>query len=310
MRAIAWSSTWSRTSTRSSTSEPAPGLGERAGPAARIGGLIRLTHPFPCLLDGLVVAAVAVVAGADPVTALRLGVAMTALQASIGALNDIVDAPRDEGRKHGKPIPTGLVSQGLARAVAVAAAGLGVGLSAPSGAATLGLAVVVLAIGYGYDLRLKGTVWSWFPFAIGIPLLPVFGWLGTTGGLPGSFALLLPVAIIAGAALAVANARADAERDAAAGVESVATRLGLERAWAINAILLAVVVGLAVVTLLARATPMVVLLGAASAGLIIGLGVARGRGADSAGRERAWELEAVGVGFLAAAWLAGATLGQ
>jgi len=37
---------------------------------------------------------------------------------------------------------------------------------------------------------------------------------------------------------------------------------------------------------------------------------ARGRNADSAGRERAWQLEAVGVGFLAAAWLAGMTLGQ
>jgi hypothetical protein len=34
------------------------------------------------------------------------------------------------------------------------------------------------------------------------------------------------------------------------------------------------------------------------------------RDADSAGRERAWEVEAIGVGLLAAAWLAGTTLGQ
>ena len=162
-----------------------------------------------------------------PVTALRLGVAMTALQASIGALNDVVDAPRDRGLKPAKPIPAGLVSPRAAWVVVAVAAGLGVGLSIPSGAATVGLAIVVLAIGYGYDLVFKGTAWSWFPFAIGIPLLPVFGWLGTTGGLPDSFAILLPVAVIAGAALAIANARADAERDAAAGVVSVATRLGL-----------------------------------------------------------------------------------
>ena len=87
---------------------------------ARFGGLIRLTHPFPCALDGLVVAVVALLAGADPPTAARLGVAMTALQASIGALNDLVDAPRDAGHKPAKPIPTGLVSPPMARAIVVA----------------------------------------------------------------------------------------------------------------------------------------------------------------------------------------------
>ncbi len=49
---------------------------------------------------------------------------------------------------------------------------------------------------------------------------------------------------------------------------------------------------------------------AVGAGMVVGLGVAIGRRADSARRERAWELEAVGVGLLAAAWLAGTTLGQ
>jgi len=49
---------------------------------------------------------------------------------------------------------------------------------------------------------------------------------------------------------------------------------------------------------------------ALGAALVIGIGVVLGRHADSDGRERAWELEAVGVGVLAAAWLAGTTLGQ
>lgn len=254
--------------------------------------------------------AVAVVAGADAATAFRLGAAMTALQASIGALNDIVDAPRDAGRKPGKPIPAGLVPLGLAWAVVALAAGLGLVSSAPSGIATVGLAVVILAIGYGYDLVFKGTVWSWLPFAIGIPLLPVYGWLGTTGGVPASFAILLPVAVLAGAALAIANARADAERDAATGVDSVATRLGLERSWAVHAGLLAVVVAAAIATLGAASIEPAALLGAVGAGLVIGLGVTLGHRADSVRRERAWELEAVGVALLAAVWLAGTTLGQ
>jgi 4-hydroxybenzoate polyprenyltransferase len=234
---------------------------------------------------------------------------MTALQASIGALNDIVDAPRDRGIKPAKPIPAGLVSDRSAWIVVVVAAALGVALSAPSGLATFWLAVVVLAIGYGYDVVLKGTVWSWLPFAVGIPLLPVYGWLGTTGGLPDSFAILLPAAVIAGAALAIANARADAERDLAAGIESAATRLGLERSWLVNAGLLAPVVLLALATLIGGSPSAVVALGALTAAMVIGLGVVVGRSPDSGRRERAWELEAVGVGLLAAAWLA-ASLGQ
>src|SRR5688572_15846991 len=83
------STTWSRTSTSSSTSDR---------PLARAAAFIRLVHPFPSLLDGVVVAAVAIAAGADSARALGLGLSMTALQVSIGALNDIHDAPDDAGR--------------------------------------------------------------------------------------------------------------------------------------------------------------------------------------------------------------------
>ena len=242
-------------------------------------------------------------------TAVRLGVAMTALQASIGALNDVVDAPRDAGRKSGKPIPAGLVSPDVARGMVVAGAIVCIALTLPSGPATVGLALVGLAIGYGYDLVLKGTAWSWLPFAVGIPLLPVFGWLGATGTLPASFAVLLPVAVVAGASLAIANASADAERDMAAGVDSVAVRLGLPRSWAINAGLLALVVGAAIATMIAGGASPPALAGATGACFLIGACVAIGHGGDSVRRERAWEFEAVGVGLLAAAWLAGAPLG-
>ena len=90
----------------------------------------------------------------------------------------------------------------------------------------------------------------------------------------------------------------------------VATRLGIERAWAVNAGLLGVVLVLAGATLIAQDAPPLAIFGALAAGVIIGIGVVVGRHADSAGRERAWELEAVGVGLLAAAWLASTTFGQ
>jgi 4-hydroxybenzoate polyprenyltransferase len=240
---------------------------------------------------------------------------MTSLQASIGSLNDLVDAPRDAGRKPAKPIPGGLVSRAAAQSAVAVAAVLGIALSVPAGWQTMALAIVVLGIGYAYDLGFKGTAWSWLPFAVGIPLLPVYGWLGAAGDLPGAFAILLPAAVLAGAGLAISNALADVERDTAAGTESVATRLGTGRAWAVQATLLTVVIGAAWLTLAVggpggRAVGgAAAAVGALVATVVIGAGIALARHADPARRERAWELEAIGVGLLAAAWLAGVPLG-
>jgi 4-hydroxybenzoate polyprenyltransferase len=276
--------------------------------AARLAGLVRLTHPFPSLLDGAVTAAFAILAGANPATTGRLAVAMVSLQAAIGALNDLVDAPRDAGRKPGKPIPAGLVSPGAARVVTVAAAALGVGLSLLSGPATTALALLILGVGALYDLRLKGTSWSWLPFAVGIPLLPVYAWLGAAGRLPSAFVVLIPAAALAGAALAIANALADVERDRAGGTESVATRLGPRQAWWAHAILHAAVVGLAMIGL--------AWLGGTGAGLLAVVGsaavVVAGSALSASGRaglrERGWELEAVGVGLMGVAWIAAVSL--
>lgn len=257
------------------------------------------------MLDGMATAVVALIAGADSSTAARLGLAMIALQASIGALNDLVDAGDDAGRKPGKPIPRGLVPVVGARMVVAVAAGLGLLLAAPSGPVALVLAAVILVIGYGYDLLAKGTAWSWVPFAMGIPLLPVFGWFGAAGSLPVSFALLIPTAMAAGAGLAIANASADMERDAAAGLDSVALRLGSERAWAIQAALLAAVASVALGSLWLRAASPLALAAMAGATVVIAIGLSLGRGGQADRRERAWELEAVGVAILAGAWLAG-----
>lgn len=247
----------------------------------------------------------ALIAGADQATAARLGLAMVALQVSIGALNDLVDGPTDAGLKPGKPIPTGLVSVSAARAVVAIAAGMGLLLTVQSGPLAVGLAVAGLGIGYGYDLFAKGTPWSWLPFALGITLLPAFGWFGAVGGLPAPFALLLPSAFAAGAALAIANARADMERDAAAGLESVAIRLGSNRAWAVEAALLAGVVLVAIGSLWLRGVSPAAMAATLTTTLVIASGLVLGRGGTPDRRQRAWEVEAVGVALLAAAWLSG-----
>jgi len=118
----------------------------------------------------------------------------------------------------------------------------------------------------------------------------------------------VPAAANAGAALAIANSVVDLERDEAAGIESVAIALGARRsAWlilalegvvAVLALGTAAVVGAptgwAVAVLIAACVPL--------AGALVGL-VAIYRGGGPGWRELAWEIQAVGAGLLAVAWL-------
>jgi 4-hydroxybenzoate polyprenyltransferase len=253
------------------------------------------------------VSAVALVAGAAPGLALQLGASMTALQASIGALNDVHDAPEDAGRKPGKPIPAGLVGVGFARGVVLVGAAIGLALGAIVHPFVGALGLIVLAIGYGYDLLAKGTAWSWLPFAVGIPILPIYGWLGAAGSLPLFFIALTPMAMLAGAALAIANARADMERDVAAGTVSVATSLELEGSWRLHAGLWGVAVAVALGWAVFRGAGLAQIGLVLSTAGLIAAAVAWSRERDPAGRERAWEFEAVATALALLAWLAAVT---
>jgi 4-hydroxybenzoate polyprenyltransferase len=254
-----------------------------------------------------VVLLVALVAGGGPARAVALGASMTLLQFAIGAANDVVDAPADAGRKAGKPIADGLVSRRAGTAVAIACGTGGLLLAAVGGPALVALGVVILGIGLAYDLRAKGTTLSWLPFAVGIPLLPVFGWYGAVGALPGVFLVLVPAAANAGTALAIANAVVDLERDEAAGNGSIAVALGAGRAAALVLVLHAVVAVLALATGLLLGAPngWVVAILVASlvpvSGAVVGA-IAATR-ADTGWRELAWEIQAIGTGLLAVAWL-------
>lgn len=280
-----------------------------ASRAEVLAGHFRLTHPFPSLLDGLVAGAAALAGGGDPATAARLAVSMVLLQASVGSLNDVIDAPSDAGRKPGKPIPAGLVRPGVARGMAAITATTGVLLAVPSGLTTVGLALVLLALGYAYDLWFKGTAWSWLPFALAIPLFPTYGWLGAAGALPPIWAVLLPTAVLAGAALAVANAMVDVERDRAAGLESVATRLGQARSRWVNLGLLGVVWLLAIATLALAGALVPWGLATLGGGLAAAAGWVALGAEDPGARERGWEAQALGVALLAAGWLAAMVTG-
>ena len=172
---------------------------------ARAVGLVRLSHPFPSLLNALATLAIATLAGAAPLVAGRLGLSMLGMQVAIGALNDLVDAGRDAAVKPRKPIPSGLVTAGEAKALTAIGGVAMVLLAAASGLATVLVAALGLGLGFLYDLRLSRTPLSWLPLAVALPLVPILAWLGTTGTVPTGLVVLVLIAVPAGMVLALAN---------------------------------------------------------------------------------------------------------
>ena len=164
--------------------------------------------------------------------------------------------------------------------------------------ALAGLSVVVVGIGLAYDLRLKGTAWSWLPFAVGIPILPVYGWLGEAGSLAPAFVALVPAAVLAGAALAIGNSLVDVERDEGAGRTSVAARLGTKRRdrGGLGVVVVADRIGGAGGGRPDRGGP-------AAAGLAAIAAALGGAAGSASRREWAWRLEAVAIGVLGVIWV-------
>ncbi len=246
---------------------------------------------------------------------------MACLQASIGTVNDLVDAPMDAVSKPGKPLVAGHLPGSVARAWAGLTVALGLILAAPSGLGTVGVAAVGVGLGYAYDVRLSRTALSWLPLSVALPLVPIFAWLGSTGAVPAGLATLVPVGVLAGGALMVGNGLVDVERDAPAGKATVVVRFGPRRAWLAHAVALAVAVALALslapggeagasdggggtgptILLLAQARTFGVPLGCA----LIAVGAWLLTLPRASVRERGWELEAIGTAVLGLGWLAG-----
>lgn len=283
--------------------------------------MARLGHPFPSLLVATATLAISALAGAPPIVAARLWLAMLAIQVSIGALNDWVDRQRDAREKPAKPIPARLVSPGFALAVAAGGGAVGIVLSLLSGLGAGLAGAAALGLGATYDLRLSRTSWSWLPLALALPVVPIHAWLGATGSVPPGLLALVPAGLGAGAALALANGLVDLERDARTDRRGAVVALGSGRAWLVHAVLLGVVAVFAV--LAAPAVPAgggapgspspippevlralrtwAVIAGVAA----LGLGALALRASRPAIRERGWELEAVGVAGVGLGWLAG-----
>lgn len=233
---------------------------------------------------------------------------MFAIQAGIGATNDLLDVAADRRTKPWKPLPIGSVTPATARMIALAAFPTGILLAASVSLGAAFVGAVGAAIGLAYDLRLRGTVASWLPFALGIPLVPVFAWLGAIGSLPAAVVVAAVIAVPSGAAISIANALPDVERDLLAETRSVATQLGLASAARLDAVLQAIVGGSALLAMVAMGgarVPPPAWAGILLAASALAVGVALSHGGRVESRQRGWEVQAVATGLLAASWFGG-----
>jgi 4-hydroxybenzoate polyprenyltransferase len=270
--------------------------------------LLRVAHPFPSSVNAAITTGLALLAGGALDVSFRLGLSMLAIQAAIGAANDLADVARDTIAKPSKPIPAGDVAAPEARMVAGVGLVVGLALAASVSVLALTLAVGGAIAGFGYDLRLKGTAVSWLPFAMGIPLLPLFAVGGATGRFSTTLITGAVIAVPAGIGLSIANALPDEARDAATGVRTLAVMLGRARAWLVGAACMIGVAAGASVSyvvlcgLTAGVLPQLALVGSI---FLLGGGVVLARGASVGHRQLGWELQAIALGCLAAAWAGG-----
>lgn len=192
---------------------------------------IRLMHPWPVLMVMLATTMLALLAMREFNLLRLLTVLLTVFtsQYAIGALNEYCDRDLDRAAQRPKPIVEGLVSPTVALWLAIASFGLMVLLAASSGPLLFALCLAAGGSGLLYDLGLKRTWFSWLPYFISFPLLPI--WVGSAmrGGFEARLLWIVPVLGSLVIGLHLGNSLPDVELDRQQGSRSLSVVLGLRR---------------------------------------------------------------------------------
>ncbi|MFF2998716.1 UbiA family prenyltransferase [Streptomyces sp. NPDC057950] len=197
---------------------------------ARAGGLAGACHPGPVVAVTALTGALAVTAGQGAARSALTTAAVLTGQLSVGWCNDAFDASRDIATGHrGKPVAEGTVGVTWVWVAAYAALALCVPLSFGCGLRA-GLAHLTgVAAAWAYDLRLKATVWSWAPYAVGFASLPAFVTLGLPGQ-PWPPWWLVTAGALLGVGAHLGDVLPDIAGDLATGVRGWPQRLGADGA--------------------------------------------------------------------------------
>jgi 4-hydroxybenzoate polyprenyltransferase len=201
----------------------------------RVRALVGLAHPLPSAATVLVALAfmMLLARGAVRLDQVALVAAMLASQqAAISLHNDWCDRALDAVAKPWRAIPSGAVPATGVHAAAWLLAGASLVVSAGISWPEAALDALGISCGFAYNAWLKRTAFSWLPFAVAFPLLPLFG-PAAVDGVERVRQLALP-AVVAGAPLAIAihlaDTLRDVESDRAFGVRGITHRLGTRRA--------------------------------------------------------------------------------
>jgi 4-hydroxybenzoate polyprenyltransferase len=197
-----------------------------------IRGYLVLPHAVPVLVVMAATAAFGLIAaggwpGSGPM--LRLLGAMLGAQLAIGTINELADADLDAVAKPDKPISAGLVSRRGAGIMAGCGASMMAALSLTFGVASFLLCTLGTLVGIAYSLWFKRTIWSWVPYLVALPLLPIWVWTALDT-VPRGLWAIYPIGAAAVIAVQIAQSLPDITVDRETGVRTLAVLLGEDRA--------------------------------------------------------------------------------
>ena len=216
----------------------------RPGDVAR--GFFQLCHPIPVLFHTIGVTVFALLAAWPKfvwITIVFVVAAHTAMQLSISVLNDYCDRRLDAMSKRNKPIPQGLVTPREALVTGLLLVVLMLLFLLPLNPLALLISLLYLALGQGYNLGLKSTPLSGVVFALAIPLIPIYAFVGV-GHIISLLFWLFPVAALLGISLNLANSLPDVEQDAMNGARTLAVVLGIRGTFLTSRLLISLAIAL------------------------------------------------------------------